>query len=208
MAWNYPAKRSEHETNGISGMILMRSEKCPSIPRKGSSPCRVAGGSGGIAAILLVVLSALLSGCIGNNVYQNMTPEDSAFLRTADEMPIGQWAANVPSELMGDYQKMYDIARAQKEIDENRIRVLRPMPVSEGFRDIKEELLLSDEFSIRASEYEMNWTRAMMASDRVSAGRWWDLEEEAMDESINHTVRADKMICAKYGLQCPLTSFF
>jgi hypothetical protein len=177
----------------------MRSEETLSFYERNKSLFDNIQEFGGIVFTLLAILSVVFSGCIGNDPYQNLTAEDAAFMRTADELPFGVWAANVPSELTKDYQKMYDIAKAQKEIDENRIRVLSPMPVSEGFQDIKEELLLSDEFGAKASEYEMNWTLAMMASDQGRADRWWDLEEVAMDESINHSARADRLLYERYG---------
>jgi hypothetical protein len=160
-----------------------------------------------IAILLIAALSVLLPGCTGKDPYQNLTAEDAAFLRTSDELPAGAWAADALAEGQKDYDSMYQIAKTQKETDEKRIRVLSPMPVSADFQDIKEEILLSDKFSVNASEYEMKRAIALKASNAPEDHHNWKLEQKAMDESINHSARADKMVYERYRIGNLLTPF-
>jgi hypothetical protein len=154
---------------------------------------------GSIICIVLVVMVCFLPGCTGRDPYQNMAPEDAAFLRATEDLPFGAWDANSLAEMTSNYDEMYRIAQEQKEIDERRIQTLRSMPVSEGFQDIKDEFLLSDESSASASDYEMTRVLFLKESNETMAEYYWGLEDKAMEESIDHLNHAEEMVRERYG---------
>lgn len=177
----------------------MRSEETLSFYERNMSLCDNIQEFGGIVFTLLAILSVVFSGCIGNDPYQNLTAEDAAFRHAVEELPAGAWAASSIAEVTGDYDTMYQIAKTQKEIDEKRIGILRSIPVSADFQDIKNEYLLSDELSIQASEYEMSRALLLKESNQTMDDYYWAFEKNAMDESTNHSFNADRMFHERYG---------
>jgi hypothetical protein len=161
--------------------------------------------SSGIAltvCILLLALASASGGCLNfsENSSNNLTPEDAAFLKTSNSLPMGKWDATIMAELTGDYQSMYQIAEAQKVLYEQRIQTLSPMPVSDLFADIKNEYCLADEYGMIACEYEMKRALALMESNYTAEDQYWEMENNAMDESLKHLSAAKLLYKARYDL--------
>ena len=155
-----------------------------------------------IACILLITLASASGGCLNfiGNSSNNLTAEDAAFLKASGAFPMGKWDAANMAELQGDYQSMYRIAEAQKELYEKRIYFLPPMPVSDLFLDIKNEYCVSDEYGLIACEYEMKRALAFMESNYTAEEEYWGIENNAMDESLKHLFLAKKLYIERYGL--------
>lgn len=82
-----------------------------------------------------------------------------------------------------------------------RIQVLSSMPVSENFQEIKKETLLADEYGRTACEYEMKRAQALMEDNLTAEEEFWEIENNAMDESLIHMARAKILLYKeKYGI--------
>jgi len=157
----------------------------------------------GLAVCILLIISAsALCGCLqsqGEPKY-NLTAEDSAYLEASENLPMGSWNAASDAEVQEDYQKMYRIAEEQKELYEIRIQKLSSMPVSDTFQEIKDEYQMADEYGLKACEYEMKRAKALMESDPTAEEQYWEIEDDAMDESLKHMALAKKLRIERYGL--------
>lgn len=103
---------------------------------------------------------------------------------------MGKWDAVNIAELKQDYQNMYLIAKSQKEVYEKRMQSLDAMPVSDQCREIKNEYRLADEYGVLACECEMNRALAFMESNDTGEEYYWNIENNAMDESLKHLMLA------------------
>lgn len=152
--------------------------------------------------ILLLAFASASGGCLGpsGDSSNNLTPEDAAFLKNSHSLPMGKWDAANMAELTGDYQSMYHIAEAQKGLYEQRIRTLSPMPVSDLFADIKNEYRLADEYGMLACECEMERALALTESNFTADDHYWEIENNAMDESLKHLYAAKLLYTVRYCL--------
>ena len=103
---------------------------------------------------------------------------------------MGKWDAANIAEIKKDYQNMYLIAKTQKEIYEKRMQALESMPVSDQCREIKNEYRLADEYGMLACECEMNRALTLMESNYTGEEYYWNMENNAMDESLKHLMTA------------------
>jgi hypothetical protein len=149
----------------------------------------------------LVLAACSSAGCLGppDSSHCNLSGQDSAFLDASNSLPMGNWAADVPAESVRDYQKMYEIAKTQKEFYEKRMQVLSPMPVSDGFQGMKDEYRLADEYGLKACVNEMNVAQALRESNVTGVDYYWNLENQEMDASLSHLYNAKRMVVKKYG---------
>lgn len=149
-------------------------------------------GSGVIVCIFLL-LALTSCGCLqtqGSSLNRNLTAEDRAFLNASEDLPMGKWDAANIAEIKKDYQDMYLIAKTQKEVYEKRMQGLESMPVSDQCREIKNEYRLADEYGMLACECEMNRALAFMESNYTGEEYYWNIENNAMDESLKHLMLA------------------
>ena len=113
---------------------------------------------------------------------------------------MGNWAATATAELDSDYQSMYTIAKGEMELYDTRIQVLSSMPVSEEFQEIKEEIIMSDECGRTACEYDMKRAMVYIESNLTANEVLWEIENNAMNESLAHMLEADRLLKEKYGI--------
>lgn len=156
----------------------------------------------GIACVILMVALEVSCGCLdssGSPKY-NLTEEDRAFLNATDSLPKGNWAASSMAEFGSDYQNMYTIEEEEMKLYDTRIQVLSSMPVSEEFQEIKEEIIMSDEYGRTVCEYEMKRTMALIEDNLTAEEELWQIENNAMDDSLAHMFEADRLLKEKYGI--------
>ncbi len=158
--------------------------------------------------VVLTVCVILISGAVSCGCLQlpdgsrdDLPPEDAAFLNTSRELPMGgNWAVTCPAEIKSDYPTMYRIAEEQMGLYEIRIQVLSSMPVSVNFQEIKKETLLADEYGRTACEYEMKRAQALMEDNLTAEEELWEIENNAMDESLKHLALAKILYKSEYGI--------
>lgn len=155
----------------------------------------------GIACVILMVAAAVSCGCMDSSESPkyNLTKEDRAFLKVSDSLPTGNWAASSIAEIDSDYQSMYAIDEGEVKLYDMRIQVLSPMPVSEEFQEIKDEIIMADECGRTACAYDMKRAMALIEENLTAEEEFWEIEDNAMDESLAHMFEADRLLKEKYG---------
>ena len=68
------------------------------------------------------------------------------------------------------------------------------------FQEIKDEIIMADECGRTACDYDMKRAMALMEDNLTAEEEFWEIENNAMDESLAHMFEADRLLKEKYGI--------